>query len=188
MTLAVKEVDPEQPVVEAVLQGDRYAFGELVSRHSDWVRAVIFGVLGDQDRIDDVLQQVWTTFWEQIDKLRDPARWRPWLYRLARNAAVDAGREVTRDRKATSALGEQLAVHRNGQSARHDAGDQRGVVLEAIDALPDIYREPFVLRHLQEWSYREIADVMDLPVDTVETRLVRARRQLRDMLRDKVQV
>lgn len=187
MTLAVREVDPDQSVVEAVLQGDRYAFGELVSRHSDWVRAVIFGVLGDQDRIDDVLQQVWTTFWEQIKKLRDPTRWRPWLYRLARNAAVDAGREVTRDRKTKSAIGEQLASHQNGHpTPTIDGAERQQRILQAIDQLPDMYREPFILRHLQDWSYREIADVMDLPVDTVETRLVRARRQLRDMLRDKV--
>ncbi len=187
MTLAVREVDPDQPVVEAVLQGDRYAFGELVSRHSDWVRAVVFGVLGDQDRIDDVVQQVWTTFWEQVAKLRDPTRWRPWLYRLARNAAVDAGREVTRDRKAATVLRERVASSNNGQMADAvDGLERRRMVRRAIDALPDIYREPFVLRHVQDWSYREIADVMDLPVDTVETRLVRARRQLREMLRDRI--
>jgi RNA polymerase sigma-70 factor (ECF subfamily) len=60
------------------------------------------------------------------------------------------------------------------------------VVLEAIRALPALYREPFVLRHLQGWSYRQIAETMGLPVDTVETRLVRARRLLREALDGKV--
>ncbi|MDO8630448.1 MAG: sigma factor-like helix-turn-helix DNA-binding protein, partial [Phycisphaerales bacterium] len=55
-------------------------------------------------------------------------------------------------------------------------------VLSAIMALPAIYREPFVLRHMNDWSYRRISDVMGLPVDTVETRLVRARRLLREVL------
>jgi RNA polymerase sigma-70 factor (ECF subfamily) len=58
--------------------------------------------------------------------------------------------------------------------------------LRAIQALPVLYREPFVLRHLQGWTYKEIAEVMDMRVDSVETRLVRARRFLRERLKDKV--
>jgi RNA polymerase sigma-70 factor (ECF subfamily) len=57
-------------------------------------------------------------------------------------------------------------------------------VLEAIRGLPDIYRESFILRHVEDWSYAQIAEAMSLPVDTVETRLVRARRLLRTALRD----
>ena len=60
------------------------------------------------------------------------------------------------------------------------------MVLEAIRALPALYREPFVLRHLNDWSYQEIGDVMGMPVDSVETRLVRARRFLREALKDKL--
>jgi RNA polymerase sigma-70 factor (ECF subfamily) len=48
--------------------------------------------------------------------------------------------------------------------------------------MPAIYREPFVLRHLEDWSYRQIAETLDLPVDTVGTRLVRARRMLQETL------
>ncbi len=61
-----------------------------------------------------------------------------------------------------------------------------GEVLKAIQALPALYREPFVLRHLQGWTYKEIAEVMDMRVDSVETRLVRARRFLRETLKDKI--
>jgi RNA polymerase sigma-70 factor (ECF subfamily) len=67
------------------------------------------------------------------------------------------------------------------------AGDeQHGEVLNAVRALPALYREPFVLRHLNNWTYQEIADVMGMPVDSVETRLVRARRLLREALKDKL--
>ena len=55
-------------------------------------------------------------------------------------------------------------------------------MMAVIEKLPVLYREPFVLRHLNGWSYREIADVLDMPVDSVETRLVRARRMLRNSL------
>ena len=59
-------------------------------------------------------------------------------------------------------------------------------VRAAIEALPPMYREPFTLRHLEGWNYRQIAELLDVPVDTVETRLVRARRRLREALHGKV--
>ncbi|MEE9296742.1 MAG: RNA polymerase sigma factor [Phycisphaerae bacterium] len=185
---ASTECDPEQPVVEAVLQGDRYAFDELCRRHSDWVRAVIFGVLCDRERIDDVAQQVWTTFWEQIGRLRNPSRWRPWLYRLARNAAVDAGRQGQRRKRAAERVGAASPAETVCPSPGDAAvrAEQHQAVADAVQALPALYREPFVLRHVQGWSYRQISEVMGLRTDTVETRLVRARRRLREALRDKV--
>ncbi len=182
-------VDPEHRVIEAIRRGDRYAFTELTQRHSSWVRGVIFGVLGDRDRLDDVAQQVWIRVWEQIGRLRDPRQWRTWLYRMARNAAVDAGREHTRRRRLAREVREQRVAGPTTESAAWRTiaqREQRTVVLDAIGSLPELYREPFVLRHLEGWNYQRIAEVMGMPVDTVETRLVRARRLLRAQLKDKV--
>lgn len=184
----MEKLDSELPVVEAILVGDRDAFEEFVRRQSKWVRGIVFGVLGDVDRVDDVCQQVWTTVWRQASTLQQPQRWRSWLYRLARNAAMDAGREITRRRKLQRRIQHEYgsgsvapAPHRSIQS-----DERTQALLQAITALPALYREPFVLRHLQNWSYREIAEVMEMPVDTVETRLVRARRHLREALKDKI--
>ena len=111
------EFDPERLVIGAIRSGDRTAFGELVRRHDHWVRGVVFGVLGQQDRVDDAVQQVWTTAWERINELRDPARWRAWRYRLARNAALDAGRDIARRRKRMQELARH-AVSANSGSPR----------------------------------------------------------------------
>ena len=185
---APADFDPEEPVVEAIRGGDRYAFEELVRRQGRWVRGVIFGVLGNHDRVDDVAQQVWLAVWQRISELRDSRRWRPWLYRLTRNAAIDAGRGITRRRNQAQTLAAEFP--RQPGSAAPGGGllsdERHNVVLEAIRALPALYREPFVLRHLNDWSYQEIGDVMGRPVDSVETRLVRARRFLREALKDKL--
>jgi RNA polymerase sigma-70 factor (ECF subfamily) len=189
MTMALpNEADPEQPVIDAIRAGDAYAFEELVRRHDRWVRGIIFGVLGDHDRLDDVSQLVWTNTWQRIGGLRDATRWRPWLYRLARNAAIDAGRDITRRRNGTLSGDAALSQASSGPTPDATlAGDeQHGEVLNAVRALPALYREPFVLRHLNNWTYQEIADVMGMPVDSVETRLVRARRLLREALKDKL--
>lgn len=189
-TVAKGEFDPEQPVIEAIRSGDRYAFEELVRRHSRWVRSIVFGVLGRQDVIDDVAQQVWTSVWQRIGELRDATRWKPWIYRLARNAAVDAGRDLSRRRRQASLSPSAVGAMESGATAAADsttaANEQSVAVMEAIQALPMLYREPFVLRHVNGWGYEQIAEVMGMPVDSVETRLVRARRMLREALKDKL--
>ena len=185
---AAREYDAEATVIEAIRSGDRYAFEEFVSRNHRWVRGVVFGVLGSRDIGDDVCQQVWAAFWQRIGELRDPSSWKSWLYRLARNAAIDAGRDLTR-RRTGSLTAEMEAVSPAGEAPVETAAmrsEEHREVLDAIQALPAIYREPFVLRHLNGWSYRDIAELMNLPVDSVETRLVRARRFLRDSLRHKL--
>jgi len=179
------EYDSVVPVVEAVQRGDALAFKELLRRQDRWVRGVVMGVIADRDRTDDVVQQVWTSVWWRIKDLRDPRRWRGWLYRLARNAALDAGRSKSRNRE--SPVGQ---IERTGSSASPETlavlGERDQAVRDAIARLPVLYREPFVLRHLENWSYRQIAELMEIPVDTVETRLVRARRLLREALKGKI--
>lgn len=168
-------------LIAGARRGDRRALDALVRRHDRFVRGVVYSTLGSVHQLEDVVQQVWTTVCQQIDSLVDPARWQSWLFRLARNAAIDAGMRQARLRRTHAPLGE--VEH----AERAPAGDlaereQHERVLAAIRGLPAIYREPFVLRHLEEWSYAEIAEALDIPVDTVETRLVRARRLLREAL------
>ena len=180
------DYDRDQPLIEAIQQGDKFAFEDFVRRHESWIRSVVFGVLGQRDAVDDVVQQIWAAVWQRISGLRDSRRWRPWLYSLSRNAALDAGRQVTRRREQMRSLAAEAAVRPRQQVDRScddaDVSERHAVALDAIRALPALYREPFVLRHVNGWSYKEIADVMGIPVDTVETRLVRARRRLRERL------
>ncbi|MBP7936260.1 MAG: RNA polymerase sigma factor [Phycisphaerae bacterium] len=178
--------DPEIPVIEAIRQGDPHAMSEFVQRHERWVRGVVFGITGRMDEVDDVAQRVWMQVWREARNLTDGTRWRSWLYRIARNAAMDTGRS----RRRSQRLAETLELGRPERTeAPPDAAlssrEQEARMLGAIAALPPLYREPFVLKHLEEWSYQEIAELLGMPVDTVETRLVRARRLLREQLRMK---
>jgi RNA polymerase sigma-70 factor (ECF subfamily) len=175
----------DEGLIAAARSGDRRALDGLIRRHERWVRGVVYSTLGRPEHVDDVTQQVWTNVCQQIGTLSDPRRWRSWLFRLARNAAIDAGQRQSRLRRQSAPLPTEH---------EHPGGDGRPVeglieseehrrVLQAIRGLPAIYREPFVLRHMEDWSYAQIGEALDLPVDTVETRLVRARRLLRETLR-----
>lgn len=178
--------DAEDPVIDAIRAGDRYAFSEFMGRHKGWVRGVIFGVLGDRDTVEDVAQQVWLAVWQRIGELQDARRWRTWLYRIARNAAIDAGRDVSRRRiRAKNLAAEPVPPGDPTPDRELSRREVYREVLAAIQGLPAIYREPFVMRHVNGWSYARIADAMAMPVDSVETRLVRARRFLRAALKNR---
>ena len=180
-----EEFDADVLLVEALKQGDAAAMSELMDRHERWVRGAVYAVLGNSDQVDDVVQRVWMRAWQRIDTLDDPRRWRYWVYRMARNAAIDAGRRIKRKRNLRQRLTE-LATDASGRQSTpvHEATvrEEHGRVLGAIEKMPAIYREPFVLRHVEQWTYRQIAEVLNLPVDTVGTRLVRARRLLADAM------
>lgn len=183
------EHDPEAPVIEAIQRGDPHALAELIDRQGRWVRGVIFGATGRLDEVDDVAQSVWIRVWREAGQLQDPARWRPWLYRIARNAATDALRGRRRRRRLLGGWLERARLRGPHEDPpdRGVVGDERHqVMLAAIASLPVLYREPFVLKHLEDWSYRKIGEALGLPTNTVETRLVRARRLLRQRLAGKV--
>jgi RNA polymerase sigma-70 factor (ECF subfamily) len=177
--------DGDHHLIAAAQRGERAALDAFVRRHDRWVRGVVYAALGNRAFLDDVVQQVWTNVWRQIGTLVDPLRWRGWLYRLARNAAIDMGEKAARERRLRVSWSEEPRTSRRAEPAAvlgEAEGHRR--VIGAIQGLPPIYREPFILRHVEDWSYAQIADALGLPVDTVETRLVRARRLLRAVLAD----
>jgi len=189
MTGAAVEVEALRTLVSEAQRGNRRAADQLVRAHDGWVRSVIYGVTGRPDLVDDIAQQVWAQVWARLPSLNDPTRLKAWLYSVARNAAIDAGQ--ARKRRAAldlDAVAEGIRDERGRSPLGAAISDEmQQVLLRAVEALPALYREPFVLRHLEDWSYAEIGALLGLPVETVETRLVRARRFLREMLDGKVE-
>ncbi|MFN0135036.1 MAG: RNA polymerase sigma factor [Phycisphaerae bacterium] len=175
-------------LVAEAQQGSRAAADRLVRAHEGWVRGVVFGITGRPDLVDDIVQQVWSQFWERIESLQEPRRLKSWLYAVARNAAIDAGQaRKRRDEVRMQAAAQTRQFDVEGNPALKTSGDEvHGILLQAVGALPAIYREPFVLRHLEDWTYAEIGELLNMSVETVETRLVRARRLLREMVKGRI--
>jgi RNA polymerase sigma-70 factor (ECF subfamily) len=188
MTSMSIDAESMRRLVAEAQQGDRVAADQLIRQHASWVRSAIYAVTGRTDLVDDIAQQVWERVWQRLDTLENPRRLKPWLYRIARNTALDV---CMADRRRQAApLDERIVAPDEAERGPfgHAAGvELRDTLLRAVQALPALYREPFVLRHLEDWSYAEIGDVLGLAVESVETRLVRARRMLREMLQGKVE-
>ncbi len=176
-------------LVEAAMAGDRAALRTLWEHHRRWVAAVIIAHKPAAADTDDLLQEVALTLLAKISTVHDPAAFPGWLRMVALNAARLAGRRaaaaprLVRDHDHTAAPAHD--THAAGPTAPDApatlALDQEAQRVMALAmTLPDDYREPLLLKALKGLSYRQIGAILGLPETTVETRIARGRRMLRD--------
>lgn len=160
----------------------------LWREHRRWVAAVILAHMPRDADLEDLLQDVALLVVRSIHTLTDLRALRPWLRTIAVNTSRSAGRK----RKVRMRLfreAEDLDAIDGGEggisaSQRENAAAlERGRrLMEAAQTLPPAYREPLLLRAVRGLSQKQVAEMLDLPETTVETRLVRARRMLREQI------
>ena len=182
----------DEQLIERARDGDRFARQRLWRAHRRWVAAIILAHRPHFIEVEDLLQDVAVKFIDKLHTLRDAAAFRPWLRRIALNVCRGAARAS----RATLRLGRHDADDRETGFVAEPASpaaevlqvaerqDAAGRLLEQALSLPPAYREPLMLRCLRSMTYQQISQVLELPVTTVETRLARARRMLREELRE----
>lgn len=181
--------EPEREADEVVdaASGDADALTRVWHRHRRWVAVVLLAHKPREAELEDLLQEVAITLVSKVQELRDESAIKPWLRTVALNVARASGRRVTRERRHRAAPefardgAEGGAVSVEPGSALHRRDDAMRVLGMAGD-LPEGYREPLLLRCVHGMSYREIGAVMELPETTIETRIARGRRMLRERL------
>ncbi len=176
--------DPGIPLSDAELAarcaaGDERAFADLMGRHQKMLLAVCLRITGDRDDAFDALQETLTRAWRSLGRYRGDARMATWLYRIAVNASLDETRRRARRPVPVDGIPDHGFGTRAGPE---DAVVGRLTLDEALARLPPPYRTAVVLRELCGCTYEEIADVLGTPVNTVKTRISRARRALLALL------
>ncbi len=156
--------------------GERAAWEELVQRWHQHLWRFIFGMLGDREAAEDVLQIVWLHMVQSLVRLREPARFEAWMYRIARNVIADRLRAQYR-RPLEETFEEAVRSDRAFESI-----DLTDSLQNALSNLHPIDRETTVLYYFQEKTLDEVAGICEVPAGTVKSRLHRARRQLRETL------
>ncbi|TMR20764.1 sigma-70 family RNA polymerase sigma factor [Nonomuraea turkmeniaca] len=162
-------------VVRAQL-GERAAVAELVARWQAPVWTYVRRML-DAGRADDVTQEIWLAVIRGLPRLREPGRFAPWLFTIARRSVTDRLRSEYAEE--TAELGD-LAVD-DPVEAMVDRAD----LVSALSGLPVLEREILVLFYLEDLSVEDCAQICQVPVGTVKSRLNRARRLLRQHLEEK---
>lgn len=172
----------ENRLADGAIAGDAEAVQALWHAHRRWVAAILLAHKPREAELDDLLQEVAMQLVKHVHTLKDPAAVRPWLRTIAINLARSAGRHQKVVRRTLPMLAEQAREEFEPEraSSATETGEQGKRALELAQSLPPEYREPLLLRAVRGMSYRQIADVMGVPMTTIETRLARARRMIRD--------
>jgi RNA polymerase sigma-70 factor (ECF subfamily) len=173
--------DTEISLIEQARNGDRNAYGELVSRHYQGVVRVVMRMCADPGLAEDAAQEAFTRAWLNLPSFEPRACLRNWLYRIAINAALDVLR-----RKVDEPLNdeqEQLVSDRTQDPETVLIEKEQAMhVQRALQSLPEAARAALVLREYGGLNYQEIAGVLEVPVGTVMSRLNYARNRLREIL------
>lgn len=162
----------------------RAALEQLWTEHRAWVAAVVESTRPRDHDFEDLMQEVALRFVSKLAQLDDPTRLRPWLRQIARNVCTDAGRRARLRRTESVELDAILPLDEAQSSTLRivDARDELARTRAALDALDADTREVLALRAIEGMSHRQLAETLDVPVTTIESRLVRARRALRRAL------
>ena len=173
---------PDSFLVARAQKGDGQAFSVLLSKYRDRIFATLYGLTGDRDITEDLLQDVSLKAHLSICRFRGDSQFYTWLYRVAINRWKDW--RVSMGRRREDILDE--VVDRTAGTERTDAlvenEELRILLASALQELPDLWRQAVVLREIDGLSYEEIATVLSCSIGTVKSRLFRSRGMLRDIL------
>jgi len=165
-------------------KGDEEAFSEVIRRFQAPIFSLLIRMLGNEEDAQEMLQLTFCRVYRYRDKFDPERKLVNWIFTIASNLAK---KEWRRRSRWVSVPLEHVTLSSSGKTAPHyDAGriELKSSIEEAVDRLPPHYREPFILREQEQMSYEDIADVLNIRLGTVKSRINRARAKLRDLLED----
>lgn len=166
-------------LIDQFNDGNESSYSRLVYKHKEKVRNLIFLTLGDVEFVDDISQDVFISVYHKLDTFRFESKFTTWLYRIT----VNKCRDYLRKKKVRSIFvplenQEQFVTTR----IRTEEIDIPQLVRKAIQKLPDKLKIPLMLRDIDGFSYKEIAEQLNCEVGTVKSRIFRARESLKIIL------
>lgn len=185
------EEPDDKELVARALEGDETAYAELLERFRRPIFSLIYRMIGDREQAEDLAQESFVKAFNNLDSYNPDFRFSSWLFKIANNHAIDYLRRV---RLST------VSIHGAPDAADAEREQETRIVLEAPDESPEQemlalelgseieraiaslrpeYRTAIILRHVENRTYEEIAEIMEVPIGTVKTFLHRARAELR---------
>ena len=183
-TPAISPLNDAQ-LVELSRDGDRDAFARIVERYQSLICALTYSACGNLQASEDLAQVTFITAWCQLRNLREPAKLKSWLCRIARNATVDSFRQQQRTPTARAdTLDATAAIPADATTPRDHAisREEEAILWRSLGELPPMYREPLVLFYRQHQSVAEVADALEVTEDVIRQRLSRGRAMLAEQV------
>jgi len=186
--------DLDADLVKYTREGDRHAFGVLVSRHQSAVTAVAYAICGDFYQSEDIAQESFVAAWKQLSELLNPSQFRAWVCGIARLQSLNHVRR--RSRRKEKGVSAQPSEHQiNSEQSENPnprdvtvSDEEKLLIWHALELLPLNYREVLALYYREENSIAAVASALNLTEDTVKQRLSRGRLLLREKLNRMLEV
>jgi RNA polymerase sigma-70 factor (ECF subfamily) len=179
-------MDPTSDLVHRCVSGDSAAFERLVREHMNVVLGLAYNYVGNFSTAEDIAQETFVQAFQSLGTLRDGARFKVWLLKIARNKSIDA---IRRNQNLIS-LDQNKVLQNEILSRPIPEPDEKfeyteEQLLAAVQSLRQDYREIFVMKHIDNLSYKEISNILGMTISAVGEKLYRVRAMLREILEQK---
>lgn len=171
-------------LVARVLAGERDEYGELVRRHQQSLYRYALGMVGSPDAAADLVQESLVRGFTRLDTCQDPGRFGAWVFRILRNRCLDYLKDRRRQTVPLDIDSPFESQDEDPESALERSELMRSVS-QALASLPEAQREAFVMKHVEDLSYEEMAERAEVSVSALKMRVMRAREALHGMLAER---
>lgn len=178
---------PDRELVRRAQQGDPAAFNDLVLRHQEKIFNAVYRFAGNWEDACDITQRAFINAFRKIAEFKGDSAFTTWMYRIAFNQSVSFRRESGRQKAVSLYAKDEEMVHEpvyeENPGGRMESEDSQRKVQQALSTLEEEDRKIIVLKDLQNYSYDDIAAILEIPKGTVRSRLHRARLALKAKLK-----
>jgi RNA polymerase sigma-70 factor (ECF subfamily) len=171
----------EKEIVQSARKGDKDSFGTLVERYRNKMFYLAYSMTNNRETADDLAQEVFIKAFRALPRFNLKSKFSTWLYRIAINTIKDFHRKESGNKRMSL---DQRAIVSDEKDIKNEEEKQEKlkIIRESIDRLPEKHRIILTLRDIQGKSYSEIADILHISPGTVDSRLFRARKKLREAM------
>lgn len=162
-------------IIKSVLEGNKDMFSHLVDRYQQMIFGYAFHLCRNRATADDLTQETFITAYKSLDRLKEPGAFPGWMLGILKNKY----RNLARDNKIPTIPLSELGIDLpdSGQQETFSQDDLDKIV-KYVYSLPEKYKEVILLKYVKDFSYKEIADILGIPVSTVTMRLIYGRKLL----------
>jgi RNA polymerase sigma-70 factor (ECF subfamily) len=167
-------------IIKSAMEGDQNAFETIYRNYFDFVANVAYRIVAKKDAAEEVCQEVFMTIYRKISTFRGESSLRTWVYRVTINCALQYTQKKSKEQKGRLELVEHIHKDTHTKDIRNKIDEQENeeIVQLLLNKLPHDQKICIILRSLEGLSYQEIADTLKIPINTVRSRIKRARESM----------
>ena len=186
-------LSPSEELMARVAEGDEDAFEILVNRHQSSILNLVYRFIGDRTQAKDLAQEVFIRVWQSAKSYEPKAKFTTWIYRITANLCFNELKSSRRKKWFSFNRSDEDGEHTFEETLADSTPSAENILLEkersrqisdALQGLPENQRMALILKRYDDLSYQEIAQIIGCSVSAVESLLVRAKRALKEKLKN----